>query len=104
MAADYCFAGKYYLAKKNLDASKEILSHIPDSLALAGMYYRYDMMYSMQNKFDTSHEFYNKALDIARLQSDKDLLSTIYQNNAIAYQQQSNYPQALTNYQNALSA
>ena len=104
LAGNYCFTGEFELAKKNLDASKEILSHITDSLALAGMYYRYGMMYSMQNKFDTSHEFYNKALDIARLQSDKGLLSTIYQNNAIAYQQQSNYPQALKNYQNALSA
>jgi tetratricopeptide (TPR) repeat protein len=104
LAGEYCFTGEYALAKKNLDASKEILSHITDSLSLAGMYYRYGMMYSMQNKFDTSHEFYNKALIIAQRLKDKGLLSTIYQNDAIGYQQQSNYPQALTNYQNALNA
>jgi two-component system NtrC family sensor kinase len=104
LAGDYCFTGEYVLAKKNLDASKEILSHITDSAALARMYSCYGIMYAMQNKFDTSHAFYNKALAIANLISNKDFLSTIYQNKAIAYQQQSNYPQALTNYQNALNA
>ena len=104
LAGEYCFTGEYALAKENLDASKEILSHITDSLSLAGMYYRYGMMFSMQNKFDTSHQFYNKALLIAQRLNDKDLQSTIYQNDAIAYQQQSNYPQALKNYQNALDA
>ncbi|MEO6893677.1 MAG: tetratricopeptide repeat protein [Ginsengibacter sp.] len=104
LAGNYCFTGEYALAKENLDASKEILSHITDSVALSGMYYRYGMMYSMQNKFDTSHQFYNKALVIAQGLNDKNLQSTIYQNDAIAYQQQSNYPQALTNYQNALNA
>ena len=104
LAGDYCFTGEYALAKENLDASKEILSYISDSPALAGMYYRYGMMYSMQNKFDTSHEFYNKALVIAQRLNDRGLQSTIYQNDAIGYQQQSNYPLALKNYQNALNA
>ncbi len=103
LAGNYCFKGEYAAAKENLDISKQILSQIKDSAALAKMYNVYGFMYAMQNKFDTSHGFYNKAIEIARLQNDKTLQATIYQNNAIAYQQQSNYPQALLNYQKALT-
>ncbi len=102
LAGDYCFSGEYAVAKENLDAARQILSNITDSAALGRMYDCYGMMYSMQNKFDTSHTFYKKAIEIATLQNDKSLLLTILQNDAIAFQQQSDYPQALTNYQNAL--
>ncbi|MEO8414762.1 MAG: tetratricopeptide repeat protein [Ginsengibacter sp.] len=102
LAGDYCFAGEYAVAKENLDAARRILSNITDSASLGKMYDCYGMMCSMQNKFDTSHTFYKKAIEIATLQNDKSLLLTILQNDAIAFQQQSDYPQALTNYQNAL--
>ena len=102
MASDYCFSGEFGLAKENLDTAKIILSNTGDSLALANMYNGYGTMYAMQNKYDTSHLFYKKAIDILQLQKDKSLLSSIFQNNAIAYQQESNYPQALTYYQHAL--
>ena len=104
VAGDYCFTGNYAMAKENLDAAKKLLSQITDSTTLASMYGNYGMMYSMQNKFDTSHAFYQKSIDISRLLNDQDALSTSLQNNAIAYQQQSNYPQALINYQSALNA
>ena len=103
MAGDYCFKGDYAAAKNNLDVSKAVLSHLDDSMVLGDLYNIYGMMYSMQNKFDTSHLFYNKAIAIGQTQKDKSSLSTVFQNNAIAYQQQSNYPQALTNYQSALN-
>ncbi|MGH2649158.1 MAG: tetratricopeptide repeat protein, partial [Ginsengibacter sp.] len=102
LAGDYCFTGEYATAKNNLDTSKAILSNLNDSLLLEKMYNVYGMTYSMQNKFDTSHTFYKKALEIAQLLNDKSELSTILQNDAIAYQQESNYSQALINYQNAL--
>ncbi len=102
VAGDYCFSGDYITAKAYLDTVKIILSQVTDSVNLAKMYDTYGIMYSMQNKFDTSHSFYKKAIDILHLQKDKSLLSTVFQNNAIAYQQESNYAQALTNYQNAL--
>jgi two-component system, NtrC family, sensor kinase len=103
LAGDYCFVGKYNAAKENLDITKKILSNTQDSEALAIMYGNYGMMYSMQNKFDTSHIFFKKSIEIARLRNDKSALSTSLQNNAIAFQQESNYPQALINYQQALN-
>jgi signal transduction histidine kinase len=104
MAGDYNFTGKYAKAKENLDSAREMLSLHADSGELAKMYSTYGAMYSMQNMLDTSHGFFNKSIEIARLQHDKGMLSTALQNNAIAFQQESNYPQALTNYQEALNA
>ena len=103
LAGDYCFKGNYVGAKENLDASKQILEQIKDSSSLAKMYNSYGFMYSMQNKFDSSHYFYQEGIAIATLKNDKPQLSTLFQNDAIAYQQQSNYPQALLFYQKALS-
>ncbi len=102
LASVYCFKGNYIAAKENLDSSKQILNEVKDVSALPNMYDSYGVMYSMQNKFDTSHLFYEKAIAAATLKNDKSILSTIFQNNAIAYQQQSNYPQALLYYQKAL--
>ncbi|MEO8861318.1 MAG: tetratricopeptide repeat protein, partial [Ginsengibacter sp.] len=102
LAGDYCFAGEFAIAKENLDAARRVLLNITDSVSLGKMYDCYGMMYSMQNKFDTSHTFYKKAIEIATLQNDKSLLLTILQNDAIVFQQQSDYPQALINYQSAL--
>jgi signal transduction histidine kinase len=103
VAGDYCFYGNFEAAKNNLDSSKMILSQINDSLTLGNLYNIYGMMYSMQNKFDTSHPFYEKAIEIISRQNDKASLSSMYVNNGIAYQQQSNYAQALTNFQQALN-
>ncbi|MEP6950526.1 MAG: hypothetical protein ABI863_14675, partial [Ginsengibacter sp.] len=86
LAGDYCFAGEYAVAKENLDAARYILLNITDSASLGKMYDCYGMMYSMQNKFDTSHTFYKKAIKIATLQNDKSLLLTVLQNDAIAFQ------------------
>jgi len=102
LAGDYCFKGVYNAAKENLDATKQLLSEIKYPAALGKMYNSYGTMYSMQNKFDSSHIFYQKAIAAATLINDKRTLSTIFQNNAIAYQQQSDLPQALSYYQKAL--
>ena len=103
LAGDYCFKGVYSEAKENLDVSKQILSQIHDPAALGKMYDTYGFMYAMQNKFDSAHLFYQRAIAAATSINDKLMLSTIFQNNAIAYQQQSNFPQALLYYQKALS-
>ncbi len=103
LAGDYCFTGDYAAAKNNLDISKVILSHANDSLLIEDLYCHYGMMYSMQNEFDTSHIFYNKAIEMGQTQKDKSILGTAYQNNAIAYLQEANYPLALTNFQSALN-
>src|SRR6185312_2814530 len=103
LAGDYTFTGNYTAAKNNLDSAKTILLRGSDTIALGDMYGRYGMMYSMQNKFAIAHTFYNKAIEVIRSKSKKHtLLSTILQNNAIAYQQESNFPMALSNYQQAL--
>jgi two-component system NtrC family sensor kinase len=104
MAGGYNFTGNYGKSKETLDSTKVILSHTQDSITLAKMYNIYGSMYSMQNKFDSSHAFFSQSIAIARQINDKGMLSTALQNNAIAFQQESNYPQALTNYQEALSA
>ena len=102
LAGDYCFTGKYPAAKENLDIAKQILLEIKDSAEFGRLYDVYGFMSSMQNKFDSGHLFFEKAIAAATLSNDKAMLNTIYQNDAIAYQQQSNYPQALANYQKAL--
>ncbi len=102
LAGDYCFKGVYNAAKENLDATKQLLSQIKYPVALGKMYNIYGTMYSMQNKFDSSQIFYQKAIAAATLINDKRTLSTIFQNKAIAYQQQSNFPQALLYYQKAM--
>jgi two-component system, NtrC family, sensor kinase len=102
LAGDYCFTGKYPAAKENLDIAKQILLDIKDSAELGRLYDVYGFMSSMQNKFDSGHLFFDKAIAAATLSNDKAMLSTILQNDAIAYQQQSNYPQALAYYQKAL--
>src|SRR5579862_2891654 len=104
IAGDYNFTGKYDKAKENLDSTREMLAHYPDSGEMAKMYNIYGSMYSMQNMLDTSHGFFNRSIEIARLMHDKGMLSTALQNNAIAFQQESNYPKALSNYQEALNA
>src|SRR5690242_8800599 len=81
VAGDYCFYGNYEAAKNNLDSSKMILSHINDSLTLGNLYNIYGMMYSMQNKFDSSHLLYERAIDILSRQKDKTSLSSMYVNN-----------------------
>ncbi len=103
LAGDFCFTGQFSLAKENLDIAKNILLHAQDSTILAKMYNQYGVMYAMQNQFDSSHMFYNKSIEIARLHHDKSALSTALQNNAIGFQQESNYAKALTNYQEALT-
>ena len=101
IAGDYCFKGNYSAAKKNLDISKQLFSKTKDP-ALGNMYDTYGFMYSMQNKLDSGHIFYQKGIADAESKNDRDMLSTLYQNNGIAYQQQSNFPQALLFYQKAL--
>ena len=101
MAGDYCFKGNYSAAKQNLDVSKRLFSKTKDP-SLGNMYDTYGFMYSMQNKLDSGHLFYQKGIAAAESKNDKSMLSTLYQNNAIAYQQQSNFPQALSYYQKAL--
>ena len=75
LAGTYCFSGNYEAAKNNLDISKMILSQISDSVSLGNMYNIYGMMYSMQNKFDSSHPLYERAIDIISRQKDKTSLS-----------------------------
>jgi len=102
LASNYCFKGAYSAAKENLDVSKQILSQISDPVAVGKMNKIYGIMYSMQNKFDSAHLFFQRGIAAATAINDKVMLSEILQNNAIAYQQQSNFPQALLYYQKAL--
>ena len=102
IAGDYNFKGDYEMAKKNLDIAQPILLQLKDTGRMVGLYNVYGMMNSMQNRFDSSHLFYNKAIALGIIAADNSDLSTAYQNNAIAYQQQSDYTHALENYQKAL--
>jgi signal transduction histidine kinase len=104
MGGSYCFTGNYTGAKATLDCAKQILSEINDSEVLGRLYNVYGFMNSMQNKFDASHEFYDKAIAVGKARNDNELLSTAFQNYAIAYQQQSNYGKAIELFQDALNA
>ncbi len=103
IAMDFCFKGKFDSAKQNLDLAKQLLGHYTDSLGLAMMNNNYGTFYAMQNKFEESFQYYEKAAAIAERINEQGLLESILQNSAIGYQQQSNYPKALEYYQKALS-
>lgn len=102
LANNYCFLGRFAEAKENLDISNQLLTQIKASDKMASLYNGYGNMYAMQNKFDSSHFFFDKGIAISTSIKDNEMLTTLYQNNAISFQQQSNYAQALVNYQKAL--
>ena len=102
LANNYCFTGNFAAAKENLDLSNQLLVQAKGSDKLASLYNGYGNMYAMQNKFDSSHLFFDKGIAISTVKRDNPMLSTLFQNNAISFQQQSNYSQALLNYQKAL--
>jgi two-component system, NtrC family, sensor kinase len=102
LAYSNCFKGNYKAAKDNLDTAREILSRGVDSSEFPQLYDTYGITYSMQSKYDSSHVYYDQAMNFARALHDDHQLGMIYENTAIAYQQQSNFPRALEYYQKAL--
>ncbi|MBS1736857.1 MAG: tetratricopeptide repeat protein [Bacteroidetes bacterium] len=100
---NYCFKGNFVAARQNLSIMKDMLTHINDSVTLAAMYNAYGVMYAMQNKFDSSHIFFDEGIKVSLLNKNDKVLTSLYQNNAISYQQESNFSQAIKCYQQALA-
>jgi two-component system NtrC family sensor kinase len=99
----YCFKGDFKSAEENLRFLKTFVKPSKDSADLADVYASYGMFYGMQSKYDTSIQFYEKALGINERNNNKTALATNYSNIAIGFQQLSNFAQALLYQQRALS-
>jgi signal transduction histidine kinase len=102
LAINYCMKGAFGLAAENLNISKNIYQSLKDSLGLCNTFSGYGMMYGMQNKYDTSIRYLEKAIAIAERNNFKDNLNLYYGNIAIGHQMQSNFLKALQYQQKAL--
>jgi tetratricopeptide (TPR) repeat protein len=101
LAANYCFKGNYNAAKETLIYLEKFIIPGNDSVDIANVYGNYGMMYGMQSKYDSSINFYEKAIAIFERQHDSTRLASNYSNIAIGYQQLSNFPKALEYQQKA---
>ncbi|MFS8083564.1 MAG: hypothetical protein ACMG51_08940, partial [Ginsengibacter sp.] len=102
LITSYCFKGDYKSAKENLKFLETFIKTSKDSADYADMYANYGMMYGMQSKYDTSIQYYSKAIGINERHNNKSNLPGNYSNIAIGFQQLSNFPQALYYQQKAL--
>lgn len=102
LITSYCFKGEFKSAKENLKFLETFIKPSKDSADYADMYGNYGMMYGMQSKYDTSIQFYEKAIVIDERHNNKGSLSNNYSNIAIGFQQLSNFPKALLYQQKAL--
>ena len=102
LVRNYCFKGNYQAASDMLNYLKQYIKPSKDSTDLANLYSNTGLMYGMQSKYDSSIEFYKKAIGIEERSGNKALLASSYANIAIGYQQQSNFPMALIYQQKGL--
>lgn len=102
LVTSYCFKGEYKLAEENLVYLKHFIKPSKDSADFATLFANYGMMYGIRGNYDTSIQFYEKAIPINERNKNKNPLATNYTNIAIGFQQMSNFPQALYYQQKAL--
>ncbi|MEO8111468.1 MAG: tetratricopeptide repeat protein, partial [Ginsengibacter sp.] len=102
LITSYCFKGDYKTAAENLKFLETFVKSSKDSADFADLYSNYGMMYGMQAKYDTSIQFYEKAIGISERNNNKISLSSNYSNVAIGFQQMSNFGQALFYQQKSL--
>lgn len=95
LATGYIYKADFKSGQAQLDYLGHFIKPIKDSADFGILYGRYGLMYSNQNKLDTSILFYAKAIDILERTTDTLSLITNYINIAVSYYQQSNFPMAL---------
>lgn len=98
----YSMSGDFEKAKESMGTCQKMLSTYKNDTLLGSFYTMCGTYYGIRARYDTAHTFYTKASEIATRVQDIHSLSTIYKNNAICYQQESNFPLALENFQKAL--
>ncbi len=103
LIGNYCFKGNYKAADENLKFLTQFIKPSKDSADISKVYSNYGMMYGMQSKYDTSIQFYEKAIRIAERNHDSSSLKKNYRNIAIGYEQQSNFPPAIAYLQKSLA-
>ncbi|HUM46659.1 MAG TPA: tetratricopeptide repeat protein, partial [Chitinophagales bacterium] len=103
LVGNYCFKGNYKAADENLEFLTQFIQPSKDSADISKVYSNYGMMYGMQSKYDTSIQFYEKAIRIAERNRDSSALKKNYRNIAIGYQQQSNFPPAIAYFHKSLA-
>ena len=102
LANNYCYKGAYGLAEEQLSFLERFIRPAEDSADFAEFYSTKGMMYGIRSRYDSSIVFYEKVIGIYERTGKTKSLGNPYSNIAIAYQQQSNYPQALLYQQKAL--
>ncbi len=102
LVTSYSFKGDYKSAEENLEYLKLFIKAGKDSADFASLYANYGMMYGMQGKYDTSIQYYEKAIPINERNKEAKALATNYSNIAIGFQQLSNFSQAMYYQQKAL--
>ncbi len=102
LVTSYCYKGDFKSAEENLKFLGTFIKPSKDSTNYADMYANYGMMYGMQSKYDTSIQFYEKAIGIYERHNNESDLPGTYSNIAIGFQQLSNFPRALFYQQKSL--
>ena len=102
LVTSYCFKGDYKNAEENLHFLRDFIKGTPDSSDFSDYLANYGMMYGMQSKYDTSIQYYEKAIGINERNKNTTALASNYSNIAIGFQQLANFPQALFYQQKSL--
>ncbi|MBC7851569.1 MAG: tetratricopeptide repeat protein [Chitinophagaceae bacterium] len=95
--------GDYNQALENILAIEKLLPKTKDEISRGRYLYVYGTILSMQTKYDSALILLTNALDIGERLDNAKLLKGVYQNLAITYQMQSNYPMAIEYMQKALT-
>ncbi|MEP7253428.1 MAG: tetratricopeptide repeat protein [Ginsengibacter sp.] len=102
LVTSFCFKGDYKSAEENLKFLGDFIKATPDSADFADYLSNYGMMYGMQSKYDTSIQYYERAIGINERKKNTKELAGNYSNVAIGFQQLANFPQALVYQQKSL--
>ncbi len=100
---NYCYKGDFKAASEQVSYLSQFIKPSKDSADFADLYSNTGMLLGMQSKYDSSINFYEKALRIFLANNNKERLAGTYSNLGIGYQQQSNFSRALYYQQKALS-
>ncbi|MEO7049064.1 MAG: DUF948 domain-containing protein, partial [Ferruginibacter sp.] len=75
LVTSYCFKGNFKSANENLKFLETFIKPSTDSADYSDMYSNYGMMYGMQSKYDSSIQYYAKAIGINERHHNTSALS-----------------------------
>ncbi|WP_128546455.1 ATP-binding protein [Larkinella soli] len=102
LAAGNYFKGDYGHSAAYLKNAAQIFTSLKDPKGLGNTFLSYGNMYGMQGKTDSAIASFQKAIQYAGQINDRRMLNASYQNIAISYQMNSDFPHAILYNQKAL--